>query len=576
MRSRRRATHPIGDPVTETTPWWVRATGEHLLGVPVIAVYALIGILPIVATIPSGDIPASDRLPWLGVAVLAQVGLSAVALIGGLVVGNRDSTAVRATRVVIVALAGAVRGIIVQVAADSLGLIDPTPALVRVANSSLTVVLWMGLLAILVDAQVEFRRSYREAFARDIAITARITEDDTFERVDEQVRQWSAPVRQHIDEIRDELDTGTSPDRAVGEAADAIRELVAQRLRPLSHRLWFADAGKPPRVRLIPVAGEAISRGPILTPIVLLLLVAGMIIGSLVRYGLLIALTAGGALVALTIVYLAIGRLGVAATPPWRPRIWNLISVPVFSVVAAVVPTEISEAIFGVGADLPTMITITIAIPTLGLLVAMARVTSADRRDLLDAMRDPEAIRVAVRRVREQEAATYLHHHVKSQLTASAIRMREAARSEDVQGVREAADDAAHILTRPIPDAIMLGRQSPRDRLVEIADSWEGIAEVEIDLPADIDDPLLLLIGDIAAEAIANAVRGGGASRVWLHVARTDGRVVLSIRDDGAGGRTLPAETGMGTSWLDAMVPGLWGREAGPDGTVLTVIFPGA
>lgn len=71
-------------------------------------------------------------------------------------------------------------------------------------------------------------------------------------------------------------------------------------------------------------------------------------------------------------------------------------------------------------------------------------------------------------------------------------------------------------------------------------------------------------------------MRGGGASRVWLHVARTDGGVVLSIRDDGAGGRTLPAETGMGTSWLDAMVPGLWGREAGPDGTVLTVILPGA
>lgn len=559
--------------MTRSQPWWMRATGEHLLGFPVIAAYAVIGILPIVATIPSGDVPASDRLPWLGVAVLAQVGLSAVALIGGLVVGDRDSTTARAARVIIVALAGAVRGIIVQVAADSLGLVDPTSALVRVANSSLTVVLWMGLLAILVDAQVEFRRSYREAFARDIAISARITDDDTFERVDEQVRQWSAPVRQHIDEIRDELDTGTSPDRAVDEAADAIRELVAHRLRPLSHRLWFAGAGQPPRVRLIPVAEEAISRGPILTPIVMLLLVAGMVIGSLVRYGPLLAATASGALIAVTVVYLGIGRFVAIPRSPWRPRVWNLVSVPVFSIIAAVVPTAISEAIFGVGADLLTVITIAIAIPTFGLLVAMAQVTSADRRELLEAMRDPEAIRVAVRRVREQEAATYLHHHVKSQLTASAIRMREAARSEDVQGVREAANDAAHILTRPIPDAIMLDRQSPRDRLVEIADSWEGIAEVEIDLPADIDDPLLLLIGDIAAEAIANAVRSGGATSISVHSSYGEHGLEVKIRDNGQPPR-LSGEWGMGSAWLESIVPGMWRREHSETGTTLHVRVP--
>lgn len=573
MRSRRRATHPIGDPVTETKPWWVRATGEHLLGFPVIAAYAVIGILPIVATIPSGDIPASDRLPWLGVAVLAQVGLSAVTLIGGLVVGSRESTAARATRVVIVALAGAVRGIIVQVAADSLGLVDPTPALVRVANSSLTVVLWMGLLAILVDAQVEFRRSYREAFARDIAITARITEDDTFERVDEQMQQWSAPVRQHIDEIRDELDSGTSPDRAVGEAADAIRELVAQRLRPLSHRLWFADAGRPPRVRLIPVAGEAISRGPILTPIVLLLLVAGMIIGSLVRYGLPIAVTAGGALVILTIVYLGIGRLVATARSPWPPRVWNLVSVPIFSLIAAVVPTGISQAVFGVGADLPTVITIAIAIPTFGLLVAMAQVTSADRRELLDAMRDPEAIRIAVRRVREREAATYLHHHVKSQLTASALRMREAARSEDSWAVRDAADSVAQVLARPIPDAIMLGRQSPGERLREVIESWSGIADVEVDLPEGVSDVTTLLLSDVVAEAIANAVRSGGATWIGVMGARIDNSLEVVIRDNGQV-VSMGDRRGMGTAWLDSIVPGMWQRETTAEGTTLSVVLP--
>ncbi len=550
--------------------WWERASGVNLLGWPVVAGYALIGIVPIIATIPAGDVPAADRLSWLGVAFIAQLGLSVVALIGGRLVGDRESMPARMARVGVVALAGAVRGIIVQVAADSFGLVDPTNTVSRVLNSTLTVVLWMGVLAILVDAQIEFRRSYRRAFARDIAIAARVSEDDTWEQVDDVVRRWSSPVQQHIEGIRGGLRAGEPPDQAVTQAADAIRELVSTRLRPLSHRLWFTEAGQPPRVRVGPVALEAISRGPILTPIVLGLLVAGLFIGSVVRNGVSVAAVAGGSFCLLAMIYLGFSRLSIAQRVP---RVWNLVTVPVFAIICGVVPSTLPEYLLGVPADLPTILTITIAIIVFALIVAMARVTSADRRDLLDAMHDPQVMQAAVRRVREQEAATYLHNHMKSALTASALRMREGVRSDDPQAVRDAADSAAQVLARPIPDAIMLGRQSPAERLREVTQSWQGIAEVEVDLPEGLTDATTLLLADVLAEAIANAVRSGGATWICVVGRQVDHALEIVIRDNGqavsAGDRR-----GMGTAWLDSMVPGMWQRTHAEEGTTLRLIVP--
>lgn len=559
--------------------WWVRATGPNLLGWPVVAIYSVIGILPIVATIPVGDITPRERLLWLAVAVLAQVGLSVVVLIGGRLIGPGKSVGYAVARVGVVLVGGAVRGLVVQMSADSLGLNDPSSLIVRALNSSLTVVVWMGALAILIDAQREFRRLYREAFDRDIAIAARAVDaadtDEVIESVDDDMRRMSLPARQRIDEIRDASRDDGSPVLVVQQAADAIRDLVTTQLRPLSHRLWFGAAGQPPRVRLGPVASEAMSRAPILTPIVLALLTIGMIIGSAVRYGPAVAVVSGAVLIAVTMIYSLLTRSTWAQS---RPRSWNLVTVPIFSTIAAVSSTQVSAVLLDAGSDVPTIITIILAIPAFGILVAVARVTTDDRQSLLDAMADPQAVRDAVRRVREREIATYVHNHVKSQLTASALRMREAARRDDSEGVRAAADAALDVLSRPLPDAIMLGRQSPTERLLEVSESWLGIADVDVDLPPDLPDALTLLIADVLAEAIANAVRSGGASRIEV-VGHPEGDAfVVVITDDGRPSTTSSAANqrspGMGTAWLDSLVPGRWSRELTSQGATLRVRLP--
>ncbi len=563
--------------------WWARATGSNLLGLPVVAIYAVIGIIPIVATHPAGDIEARERLLWLAVAVIAQMGLCAVALIGGRLIGHRESRRASIARIGIVLIGGAVRGLIVQLSTDSLGLDDPASLIPRMLNSATTVLLWMAVIAILVDGQREFRRMYREAFDRDIAIAARSVDpddpDDVVGSIDEHMRRMSRSVRQRIDDIRVDSPHVDSSAVVVQQAADAIRDLVNTQLRPLSHRLWFGDAGQPPRVRFGPVASEAISRAPILTPIVLAILTIGMIIGSAVRYGPTVAAVSGAVLIAVTVAYVALSRSKLALA---HARLWNLITVPVFSLVAALMATQASAVLFDAGSDPPTIITIILGIPTFGMIVAMAHVTTDDRQSLLEAMADPQAVREAVRRVREREVATYVHNHVKSQLTASALRMREAARTDDSEGVLAAADAALDVLTRPIPDAIMLGRQSPEERLVEVTQAWQGIADVDVDLPDGLPDQVTLLVADVLAEAIANAVRAGGATHLSVTgEGRSDG-LGLTITDNGTGttevghgeGEPGRPSAGMGTAWLDSLVPGQWQRERTGQGSVLTVRLP--
>lgn len=559
--------------------WWLRATGPSLLSVPTVAIYAVVGLVPIVATIPAGDIAVRDRLLWFAVAVIAQIGLSVIALVGGWLIHNRESAGASIGRVCVVLVGGAVRGLIVQTTADALGLVEPTDLTSRMLNSATTVLLWMAALAILVDGHREFRRLYREAFERDIAITARardITDaDDVAHQIDDHLRQVSTPVRQRIDDIRLDPPDPDSSALVVQQAADAIRDLVNTHLRPLSHRLWFGAAGQPPRVRLGAVAQEALSRAPLLTPWVLMLLTLGMIIGSVVRYGSAVAALSGAVLIAVTVGYIVLTRSRIARG---NPRRWNIITVPMFAVVAALASTQASAIVWGSGSDVPTVVTIIIGIPAFAVIVGMARVTTEDREVLLEAMSDPEAIRDAVRRVREREVATYVHNHVKSQLTASALRMREAARADDPEGVRAAADTALTVLTRPLPDAILLGRQSPAQRLAEVSTAWEGIAEVEVDLPSDLPDAVTLLIADVLAEGIANAVRSGGATRIGVTGERDGDLLTLTVVDNGCAATTSQAQSipgsGMGTAWLDSLVPGRWSRELTDQGTTLRVVLP--
>jgi signal transduction histidine kinase len=79
----------------------------------------------------------------------------------------------------------------------------------------------------------------------------------------------------------------------------------------------------------------------------------------------------------------------------------------------------------------------------------------------------------------------------------------------------------------------------------------------------------------VAAEALANASKHAGATRVQIAVARTDGTLVVRVEDDGRGGADL---RGRGLSGLTRRVAALDGtvRVSSPSGgpTVVEAVLP--
>ena len=67
--------------------------------------------------------------------------------------------------------------------------------------------------------------------------------------------------------------------------------------------------------------------------------------------------------------------------------------------------------------------------------------------------------------------------------------------------------------------------------------------EVGVDLPGRLEAPVESAAYFTAAEALANAAKHSGGQRVWIDIQHRDGRLLMTIQDDGAGGAD-PAKGG--------------------------------
>ncbi|MFC1429248.1 sensor domain-containing protein [Streptacidiphilus sp. N1-3] len=69
--------------------------------------------------------------------------------------------------------------------------------------------------------------------------------------------------------------------------------------------------------------------------------------------------------------------------------------------------------------------------------------------------------------------------------------------------------------------------------------------EVTVDLPGRLDAPVESAAYFAVAEALANAGKHAGAGRVWIDIEYRDGRLLMTVRDDGSGGADSSRGTGL-------------------------------
>ena len=510
--------------------------------------YAINAPLNLVSIATNADV-RTDSSSWWHWGV---VGLAGYAVFG-LVLLLADVTAFRHRRVrpvpvaavvVLGAVGGGARGVVVGVLAQQWGLAPESATLVmtRVATGVVlgAIVLPMAALAFAMIAA--YRRQRGELV---VAMRGAHAEVMRAEGVTDELE------RTLLDAVRDDLTLV-----ARSNDPDVAREV--------SHRIW-RDADVQPRTRMDwrALVRATVVANPLATTPVAVVWSASALGVLTAALGLPRALMQ----IALSIVVIALcfwaGRLVMRRRPSWSGT-----ALVVVIVATTVFTGPVASALFdprdghaGRGLVLVNAIWLTFVILIVGFIDASVR----SGEQVLAGLREwigADEVMVAAERAEQDRLrrvlATRLHSNVQSRLlAASAFDRLPGLSLLDVDALLAEAASA-----------------SVDERLHAVVAEWTALMSVALDV--DVADERGLQEADavvrIVEEALANAFRHGHAGAATVAVRSAGGAVEIEVVDDGILGE--PAGPGVGSAILDWLAPGTWTLMSTPAGTRLSVRLP--
>lgn len=494
--------------------------GPRTLSWQAMAVLAPVGVGA--ALISDDRTSLQGRLMWVALGVVAQVALIIVVRIGlALGAGSR-----RTTTLAVVVVSAAARATVIALLAAPLGLSDPLPPGSRIIAATGTFTLWMIVIGAGAQAWFTYRQSLASMLTR---VTNARAEASAF------TLAW-----------HDRLMTmDTSPDHIMDLAAE-LHDDIEQRLRPVSHRLWFGLTNSQARRHfLLAMLHQPV---PIAT-------ISGC---SLVLYVWIISYGFGATFALISGVVINIGFTGVLIVGRFMQTRRHQPSaiLQLASVLAAMAMTAIVASFYFPRTDLTGMVglavanlAIVVSVQAVAVAIRQGRATLADLGGRVDQLDDE----------REQLAA-HLHSTVQSRWTATALQLEHAATSGDASSADRALAAAQDLLegdnSVPVPDSLSV-----------IATRWEGIAAVTIGREDPVPPAVATTVTRLVEEAIANSVRHGRARNITVNVSATEVAATIDITDDGEG---IGAEStpGLGSRWRDQV--SVWSLASDETGTRLT------
>lgn len=499
--------------------------GPRTLAWPTLALLAVAGLLGAFVGDPSADLPT--RMLWLGAGAIAQIALTAVYLLASALGAGRYRIAVLAA----VVLGAAARAASLSLILQQVSVTDPLDTDQRLLSATVTYTAWGVILGVVVQGYTEY--------------SSRIT--DLLSRVDRTLADSRALASEWERRLQD---TAMTP-QALERAAAALHEDVERRLRPLSHRLWLGLTHREMRQRF----GTALLTEPL--PIVWIVVVSvplymwpvahhlGLVTAALV--GLTTALGVG--------IVLAAGE-GLARQWPHIAVIARIGSIVLAAAVPAAVDRITDDVVYPAGTAVVTvmMVTAIISVQIIAVALRQRRRSIADLNGRIDTLER-----------QRREVATYLHSTMQSRWTAAALRLQEAAERGDAEAARQALAQARGLVDSERSDAL------PLVDLEEVARSWEGIAAIDLTIPADLPDDARSPLGHLIEEAVANAVRHGRARNVSILVTVTESCVEVVVSDDGIGVSPQPRQ-GLGTRWRNEVAR--WELTSSERGSRLNASIP--
>jgi signal transduction histidine kinase len=144
--------------------------------------------------------------------------------------------------------------------------------------------------------------------------------------------------------------------------------------------------------------------------------------------------------------------------------------------------------------------------------------------------------------------AGYLHNSLQSDLLRISKHLEKSSQEESGKTTAH-LDELSTILNRSMEDVSKLRAQG-LDRLSAIAESWTGIADIQLEIvePFSLSNEKEGALVSMLEEMITNSVRHGAASTIKIKVASDADITIVKISHDGVEMSTKGA--GLGTKWI--------------------------
>lgn len=514
-----------------------------------------LNVLAVLSNAP--QMPALQVLPaWFLVGTIGYLALGLVLYVANVtVLRHRRIRPVPIWLVVLVgAVAGAVRGLVVGLLASAFDLSGPNPDLVgvRVLTGGLVgaVLIPLAALFLSVIATYIIRRRQLIATQHALEITRMRTEG-----VSEGLR------RVFVEGLKEDL-------HHVASKQDP--ELA----RAMSRRIWESTSASTPepRLRIRQVLRTSIESNPYsVWPVI--------IIWGLVAWGALsltigIPRTVGQILASAACLWVLywFGRKCTRHSPQHALIIFIFVAVAAVALTGPLAYVLFDDRPFAQAVNL--MLLNSIWLPFFMLVVAIvsgavrssedviAKLTalvSAEEIQALAAMSEEEGIR--------RDVATRLHGSVQARLLASAALMRQPELMRHI-GLKNPADV---LLEFPELQSDLTDDRSFEEQLTAVIRPWSALMDVTVDVEGTIPLPAIQMTCRVIEEALSNAFRHGEASRVSVTIRVVEVAMTILIIDDGSG-LDVDRSSGLGSALLDAIAPQGWSlQNMAQTGALLTV-----
>ena len=483
--------------------------------------------------------------------------------------------------------AAVIRGVTISALLLAIGAIEEPLWAYRIVASLISVGVVLMIVAVLISTMRAHTRSLETLLKVQRDLAAR--QDDIVAEVAERNEETLARVKTRLTDEMVALES-------LGEAGSVaeLQRLASDVVRPMSHelagslRLDEPDEVLVDDVHVTPqqVITQMVTVAPFRPGMTGLLLTVIMLTAALGVFGM-----RGVPLLVVTVASVILWSwLGNRVLRHVLPRLTSgraLAAVIGTALVAGYLTSAVAGWVLRGTSDAAPMVVlggafVAAMILLLALVSAVLRQQVATERDLAASS---ERLRWSVVRMRQvqwlqgQALSRALHGPVQAAVTSAALRLDAAVRAgrptesllEEIRtDLRTTVDvlDAPELVGPPLQEA-----------LARIIGTWAGICDVSAQVDRDVRECLDAdrvagsTVVDLLTEAVSNAVRHGGATRVDVRVEGEGPDVIrLTVRDDGS-----PASgslgAGLGTSLLEGCTLE-WSRTEVPGGQVLEALLP--